>query len=111
MLTISEFRIRARLEEHRLISWVEAGWLVPSDENGEPRYSELDVARAELIHDLQHELGVNDEGIGVVLDLLDQIHGLRASMNELMKVLCAQPPDIRERLVAEARKFQRDGRS
>ena len=33
-----------------------------------------------LIHDLQHDLGVNREGIGIILNLLDQLHGLRQAL-------------------------------
>jgi hypothetical protein len=35
------------------------------------------VARAQLIRDLKDDLGVNDEGVGVILNLVDQVHGLR----------------------------------
>ena len=44
----------------------------------------MDLARAELIRDLRDDLGVNDEGISVVLHLLDQVHGLRRSMQHLL---------------------------
>jgi chaperone modulatory protein CbpM len=35
------------------------------------------MARAQLILDLERDLGVNREGIGIILSLLDQVHGLR----------------------------------
>jgi chaperone modulatory protein CbpM len=47
-------------------------------------FSDLDLARAQLIRDLREDLGVNDEGIEVILHLLDQVHGLRGSMQELL---------------------------
>jgi chaperone modulatory protein CbpM len=43
-------------------------------------FSEADLARAELIRDLMQDLGVNDEGVGVILNLLDQMHGLRRAL-------------------------------
>jgi chaperone modulatory protein CbpM len=43
-------------------------------------FSEVDLARAELIRDLMQDLGVNDEGVGVILNLLDQLHGLRRAL-------------------------------
>jgi DNA-binding transcriptional MerR regulator len=52
------------------------GWHIPEQIYTGRRYSEVDLARAHLIRDL-HELGVNGEGIPVILDLIDQIHGLR----------------------------------
>jgi chaperone modulatory protein CbpM len=34
---------------------------------------------------LKEDFGVNDEGISLVLHLLDQVHGLRRSMRELVE--------------------------
>ena len=64
--------------------WIEAGWLLPQQE-GESRLSDVDLARAQLIHDLKHGLGVNDEGIPLILDLIDQLHGVRRVMRELLE--------------------------
>jgi chaperone modulatory protein CbpM len=72
-----------QFEVETIETWIEAGWLSPRS-NSEPRLSEIDLARAQLIHDLRHGLGVNDEGIPVVLDLIDQLHGLRRAMRELI---------------------------
>jgi chaperone modulatory protein CbpM len=43
----------------------------------------MDVARAHLIQDLKADLGVNDEGVDVILHLVDQLHGLRRAMAQL----------------------------
>ena len=64
-------------------AWIEAGWLAPR-EGGEGRLSEIDLARAQLIHDLKHDLGVNDEAVPIILDLIDQVHGLRRAMREML---------------------------
>jgi chaperone modulatory protein CbpM len=48
-------------------------------------FTEGDVARAQLILDLKREMGVNDEGIGIILSLVDQMHGLRRVLRELMQ--------------------------
>jgi hypothetical protein len=49
---------------------------------GEPRgeISDVDAARALFIRDLQGDFGVNDEGIDLVLHLVDQVHGLRRAL-------------------------------
>ncbi len=44
----------------------------------------MDLARAGLIHDLKHNMGVNDEGLDVILHLIDQMHGLRRALAEAM---------------------------
>ena len=45
----------------------------------------MDVARARFIGNLKTDLGVNDEGIDVILHLVDQLHGLRAALEQLKR--------------------------
>lgn len=85
MIKIEEFLIRARLERQSLEAWIEAGWLVPPQTDPELTFSDVDLARAQLIRDLRDDLGVNDEGVSVVLHLIDQMHGLRHSMRALLE--------------------------
>jgi chaperone modulatory protein CbpM len=97
-----EFLNRARLEAEALQDWIAAGWLVLSSE-ASGHFTEADVARAELIHDLQRDLGVNEEGIGVILDLIDQLHGMRRTLGNLLSAIHAQPDEVRQRLIVTAR--------
>jgi chaperone modulatory protein CbpM len=84
MISVQEFLIRARLEHHSLEAWISAGWLVPPQTEPELMFSDVDLARAQLIHDLREDFGVNDEGVSVILHLVDQMHGLRRSMQGLL---------------------------
>jgi len=93
-----EFLIRARLDGNVLEGWVAAGWLTPNAEDGIQQFSAIDVARVRLIQDLRGDIGVNDEGVGVILDLIDQVHGLRRTLGQLLTALRTQPEDLRERL-------------
>ncbi len=70
-----------RIDVVTLESWVAAGWLLPEREGTVVRYREVDVARARLILDLHHAMGVNEAGVDVILDLVDQIHGLRRALH------------------------------
>ena len=45
-------------------------------------------------------MGVNDEGIDVALDLLDQVHGLRQALRRLGSALHALPEPLRQGIVA-----------
>jgi chaperone modulatory protein CbpM len=56
----------------------------------------VDLARAQLIRDLRDDLGVNDEGISVILHLLDQVHGLRRSMHHLVNEMRTGRPETGE---------------
>ena len=71
-------------EAEAVEAWIAAGWLLPQEFEGS-RLSEIDFARAHLIHDLQSTFGVNDEGIPLILDLIDQLHGVRRAMREMLE--------------------------
>ncbi|AGK58247.1 hypothetical protein HYPDE_32873 [Hyphomicrobium denitrificans 1NES1] len=95
-----EFLVRARLEDDVVKEWLTAGWLIPAEHAGEAEFSDIDVARARLITDLKGDIGVNDEGVAVVLHLLDQLHGLRRTLGDILTAVQAGPDDLREQLLA-----------
>jgi chaperone modulatory protein CbpM len=78
-----KFVVHAKIEVRTLETWVEAGWLVPGRIEGRVDYSEVDLARAHLINDLAG-LGVNEAGVPIVLDLVDQLHGLRRALHHAL---------------------------
>lgn len=80
-----EFLSRAGLGHDTLQAWIEEEWLIPDNSSAEMRFSDIDIARARLIRDLQLELGVNDAGVGVILNLLDQLYGIRRTLTELRR--------------------------
>jgi len=84
MISVHELLARVRIDQRLLDSWLGEGWLVPYL-GSEPQFTDLDVARTRLIRELKEDLGVNDEGIGLILHLLDQVHGLRRQMRALME--------------------------
>jgi chaperone modulatory protein CbpM len=97
-----EFLLAARLETGALEAWIEEGWLAPRRNGGVERFSDVDLARAQLIRDLG-ELGVNDEGIPVILDLIDQLHGLRRTLRDLLSTIHAQPEAAQRRMLCNIR--------
>jgi chaperone modulatory protein CbpM len=60
--------------------WVERAWIVPDRTAPGLALTEADAARCLFIRDLQADFGVNDEGVDVVLHLVDQVHGLRRAL-------------------------------
>jgi chaperone modulatory protein CbpM len=89
-ITRQEFLLRARLDDGTLEAWIAEEWLIPTGSAAEPAFTDADVARAALIRDLKHDLDVNDPGIGVILGLIDQMHGLRRTLADVLR-------DVRER--------------
>jgi chaperone modulatory protein CbpM len=90
----SNFLSHTHIDVQVLENWVEAGWLSPRKETDRGGLSDLDFARALLILDLQKNMGVNDEGIAIILDLLDQIHGLRRKLREIISAAARQSKEL-----------------
>ncbi len=113
MASTREMLLWARLDAAALETWVEAGWLAPHGGGAggggggggdEGAFTEQDLARACLIRDLRDELGINDEGVGVVLDLLDQLHGLRLALRRVTASVQALPEPLRREVLAVLRR-------
>jgi chaperone modulatory protein CbpM len=83
-----DFIERVRIDQPTLEVWLREEWLLPNAIVTEMEFSEVDLARATFILDLKERLGVNDEGVGVILHLVDQVHGLRRMVGALLK----EPP-------------------
>jgi chaperone modulatory protein CbpM len=84
-LSKQEFLSRSGLGHETLNAWIEEEWLIPDGSSVEASFSDIDIARARLIRDLKLDFGVNDAGVGVILSLLDQLHGLRRTMMALRR--------------------------
>lgn len=97
-----EFIVQSRLNAQALEAWMEAGWLLPRQDGPKHDFSDVDLARAQLIQDLEG-LGVNDEAIPVILDLVDQLHGLRRTLREILSAIHSQPEAMRRWLIADLR--------
>jgi chaperone modulatory protein CbpM len=98
-----EFCIRAQLDDATLENWIGAGWLLPKQGTADFAFSEIDIARSNLIRDLRNDLGVNDEGVTVILDLLDQIHGARQMFRVLLSSVQRLPDSTRHQILADIR--------
>jgi chaperone modulatory protein CbpM len=66
------------LGETEIISWVEREWISPAEKEV---FDDEDISRIRLILDLQTHMGVNEEGISVILHLIDQIYYLRSNLD------------------------------
>jgi len=90
-LNKQEFLSRSGLGHETLNAWIEEEWLIPDNSSAEMSFSDIDIARAQLIRVLQVDIGVNDEGVGVALNLIDQLHGLRNTLMKLRLAVQAGP--------------------
>ena len=83
IMSKQEFLTSSGVEAQTLEFWIEQQWLIPAQTDPETSFSDTDVARARLIRDLKGDFGVNDEGVDVILHLVDQLHGLRRALEQL----------------------------
>ena len=84
MLTSSELCGELHIGPDLLDRWIDIGWLSPARDGGAATYADIDVARARLILELSTDFEVNEQGIGIIIDLIDQIHGLRFALRQVL---------------------------
>ncbi len=113
---ISEKEAIQRLKgvsQTRLRLWVKRGWVTPAETDAGFHFREIDLARLELIRQLNTDMSVNNEAIPIVLSLIDQIHGLRYELKTLARAVEAQHEDIQSAILRAcdaARTLSEDGR-
>ena len=103
---LKDKEIVARVEgvtAQRLELWVTRGWVRPIVGEEQARgYTEADVARVSLICDLHDTMGLDEEAVPMVLNLIDQIHGLRRELKCLTEAVENQPHEVRRAVRAYA---------
>lgn len=106
MIDIDEFLAQSGLELHTVEQWITREWLLPDRVAQRTVFTEIDAARARLIRDLKADFGLNDEGVDIVLHLVDQIHGMRQALTEIRTELriTRRAPGRRPRAISEAKK-------
>jgi chaperone modulatory protein CbpM len=87
-----------RLTVTRLRTYVAAECLAPVEREGALEFSDADLARLELLSDLSESFDLDEEALGLVMSLIDQIHGLRAELRALGEAVGAEPEDVRARI-------------
>jgi chaperone modulatory protein CbpM len=65
-----------QISEQFIRECLQKQWIEPLDTAAD-KLSREDLARLLLIHDLMEDMGVNDESVPVILNLIDQIHALK----------------------------------
>lgn len=84
------------LDPRELAHWVERHWIVPDRDDSETwLFTDIDVARVRLIHDLQRDLDIADDMIPLILSLLDQVYDLRCALRSITRAIETQPADVR----------------
>ena len=97
----TEAEVLARIEmltAPRLTAWLRARIIRPMPSPRGNLYREIDLARLMLLCDLDEDYGLDEDGLRLVMSLLDQSHQLRAELDLLMDALSREPAEVRLRL-------------
>ena len=97
MIGFDDVLLRLRgLERRELVRWVENRWVLPEQQGEVWVFHEVDVARVELIFDIRRDFAIDDEAMGLVLGLLDQVYQLRRQMHRLCDAIATQPSEVQD---------------
>jgi chaperone modulatory protein CbpM len=77
--SIKEAAQQCGIAPELILRFISFEWISPADAVSQD-LDEEDLARARLISELQHEFGVNDESVSIILNLLDQLHRTRLQL-------------------------------
>ena len=87
-----------QLTQDDLATWCARGWVQPARRGNKMEYRAVDVARIQLICEMRDDLAVNEEGIAVVLDLMDQLYDARTRLRALGEAVLDQPVDVQRQI-------------
>jgi chaperone modulatory protein CbpM len=91
----------AGLRPDEVEQWIGNAWLRAEGSPGDYRFREIDAARVRLIHELRHELGLDDEALPIVLSLVDQLYAARRQMRTLRQAVEeTAPDDVRQAILS-----------
>ena len=108
MLTVDAVAAQLSVDRTEIVVWIERQWLRPKRDTGEPLFDATDLARARLIHELAHELSIDDDAMPVILSLLDQVYALRGLVKEIADAVETLPEPQRSVILDRIRVFGED---
>ncbi|HEY0124727.1 MAG TPA: chaperone modulator CbpM [Rhizobium sp.] len=103
----SEFRLRLEIDVTVLEVWIDQGWLIPETTEEGRSFRDADLARGQLILDLINAMGLNEPGVDLVMDLVDQLHGLRSTLRDLTDAVRRQNLDVQHHILSELDRLER----
>ncbi len=101
--------LEARIDRPTLEGYIARQWLSPVSSQAGWHFEEIDIARLELLCHLTQDIEVNDEGMDVVLSLLDQLYGLRVHMQKLTHAITQQPTHIQTEIMMVIKQLAKTG--
>ncbi len=88
-----------RLTSDRLTEYLAAEIVIPEQSGDGVVYHSIDVARLELACELHEQYEMEADALSMMISLIDQMHGLRAELREVLNAVEAQPEPVRQNLI------------
>ena len=101
MTTFEEILRLHRIERVELTGWIEQRWVRPRKTEEGYVFDEVDEARIALIGELRRDLMVEDDVLGLVLSLLDQLYATRRMLRTVEEALETLPEPVRAEIKAK----------
>ena len=99
------------MTRNRLVAFLQAEVILPVRRepfDGKAHvFGRIDIARMQLLCDLADGLDLDDDALGVVMSLIDQLHMARRDLRALALAVEAEAPDVRTRIGAAFRNSQK----
>lgn len=103
MATFDEILSVHRIERVELSGWIEQRWVRPQETPKGYVFDEVDEARIALIRELRRDFTADDDVLGLVLSLLDQLYATRSLLRTVEEAVEALPSSLREQIRAKLR--------
>jgi len=92
------------LTRTRLIAFVETEVVIPlrreTGGDSAPVFRMVDLARLQLLCELEDDLELDAGALGVVITLIDQLHAARRDLRAIARAVEKEPADVRARIGA-----------
>jgi chaperone modulatory protein CbpM len=99
MKALAELVLELNCPREDIVLWVERRWVLPLQQDGDLVFSDTDIARMQMIIELRRDMGIDDEAMPVILDLLDKLYGVRRQMRDLLTAVGELPEPQRDLLM------------
>lgn len=94
------------LDPARLKSFVAAHVVTPVVTPQGHAFTDVDVARLQLLCDLSEVYDLPEDTLGMVMSLIDQLNTARGDMRALMQAVATEPDEVRGRIGKTVRRLR-----
>ncbi len=93
----------SRLTRAQLHTFIELEIVSPIQTTQGFVYRQVDLVRLELLCELAEDFELEDDALGVVISLIDQLHSARNNLRTVLTAIEAEPKEVRTRIGAALR--------